>query len=170
MWQYRGDKRPPFADQPGVGQESVWDYPRPPRLQPFQRSVEIVCNDTVIARANDGYRLLETASPPSFYLNSKDVDWSQLSEAAGSSLCEWKGLAAYWALATDPGGDVIGWSYTDPHPEFAALHDHISFYPGRVACYVDGERVRAQAGKFYGGWITSELAGPFKGEPGTGHW
>lgn len=170
MWQYRGDKRPQFAEQPGPGQESVWDYPRPPRLAPCNRSVAVSCNDTVIARANNCYRVLETASPPTFYLSSKDVDWSRLVKAPGSSLCEWKGLAAYWALASDPQGDAVAWSYSDPHPAFAALHDHVSFYPGRVACYVDGECVRPQTGRFYGGWITSELVGPFKGEPGSGHW
>ncbi|MGI9288397.1 MAG: DUF427 domain-containing protein [Pseudomonadales bacterium] len=170
MWQYRGDKRPPFADRPAIGQESVWDYPRPPRLEPFHRGVEVRCNDTVIARASGGYRVLETASPPSFYLASNDIDWSQLIKVSGSSLCEWKGLAAYWALTSEPESDAVAWSYSDPHRKFAALHNHISFYPGRVACYVDGERVRPQAGKFYGGWITNELVGPFKGEPGSEHW
>lgn len=170
MWQYCGQARPPFAEQTTAGQESVWDYPRPPKLERCAREVKVSSDAAVIAQAADCYRVLETASPPTFYLASQHVDWSQLVPAAGSSQCEWKGLAAYWALASYPNGDVIAWRYSDPHPAFAALNDHVSFYPGRVACYVNGERVRPQPGQFYGGWITKELAGPFKGEPGTGHW
>lgn len=144
--------------------------PRPPRLQACRRQVEVRCKNHCIARADECYRVLETASPPSYYLAAKYIDWSLLVEAPGSSLCEWKGLAAYWALASNPQGEAVAWSYSDPHPAFAAVNNHVSFYAGRVACYVNGERVRPQPGQFYGGWITSELVGPFKGEPGSGHW
>ncbi|MDH3669880.1 MAG: DUF427 domain-containing protein [Gammaproteobacteria bacterium] len=170
MWEYRGQKRPPFAEPVGAGQESVWDFPRPPKAVPCNRTVEVSHNGIVIGRSTKTYRVLETASPPTFYLPANDVDWPQLVKAPGSSLCEWKGLAAYWALTLDPSGAPVAWSYGDPHQEFEMLRAHASFYPGRVACYVDGERVRPQPGEFYGGWVTSELVGPFKGAAGSQHW
>jgi uncharacterized protein (DUF427 family) len=173
MWNYRGGKRPPFAIEPGEGQESVWDYPRPPDLRPDRRLVEVRTEPGegagTIARSRRAVRVCETASPPTFYLPPGDVDTAQLIAARGSSYCEWKGQAAYWALASDP-GRVVAWSYPEPKPAFGELANWICFYPGRVACYVDGERVQAQSGGFYGGWITSEIVGPFKGEPGTGGW
>jgi hypothetical protein len=86
------------------------------------------------------------------------------------SYCEWKGHASYWALVDSEPLRPVGWSYPDPYPAFALIRDHLCFYPGRVGCFVDGEKVRAQTGKFYGGWITSEIVGPFKGDPGTQGW
>ena len=169
MWNYQGQKRPDFAIEPDVGQESVWDYPRPPVLKPCSRLVEVTAGDSLIASTRDSLRLLETASPPTFYLPPDDVDWNLLVEAAGSTVCEWKGAALYWALATDP-GTPIAWDYPKPRARYERLKRFVSFYPGRVACYVDGERVQPQPGRFYGGWITSDVVGPFKGEPGTGHW
>ena len=170
MWEYRGQKRPPFAEQPQAGQESVWDYPRPPKVVPCSRTVEVRHNGIVIASSTKSYRVLETASPPAFYLPPQAVDGSHLVKARGSSWCEWKGPATYWALTSDPNHTPVGWSYDDPHPDFEMIRGYLSFYPGRVACYVDGERVRPQPGEFYGGWITSEVVGPFKGTPGSGHW
>ncbi|MCL4799453.1 MAG: DUF427 domain-containing protein [Burkholderiales bacterium] len=170
MWEYRGQKRPPFAEAPGPGQESVWDYPRPPRLVADARRVEVRAGGATIARSARAVRVLETASPPTFYLPPEDVDRTLLVPAPGRSVCEWKGAARYWALAHAPEEGAVAWSYPDPVPAFAALRDHLAFYPGRVECYVAGERVRPQAGRFYGGWITRELAGPFKGEPGTERW
>jgi len=170
MWEYNGQKRPSFAQQPQAGQESVWDYPRPPRVVACKRSVQVIHNLIVISRSVETYRVLETASPPTIYIPKNDIDWSLLVEAAGHSFCEWKGLATYWALASDPNGTPVAWRYDDPKPEFEMLREHTSFYPGRVACYVDNERVRPQRGEYYGGWITSEIVGPFKGEPGTQHW
>jgi uncharacterized protein (DUF427 family) len=170
MWEYRGQKRPSFAEQPTADQESVWDYPRPPLVRGCARLVVVRSSGIVLARSRETYRVLETASPPSFYLPEKDVDWEQLAQAPGSSLCEWKGVAQYWNLSTDPRGAPVGWSYGDPNPNFKMLRGYISFYPGRVACYVNGEKVRPQPGYFYGGWITSEVVGPFKGAPGTEHW
>ena len=113
---------------------------------------------------------METASPPGFYIPEADIDWAQLKETPGSSVCEWKGVAQYWALASGDMSRPVGWSYPDPIPEFGILRGYVSFYPGRVDCYVDQEKVRPQAGEFYGGWITDEIVGPCKGEPGTGHW
>jgi uncharacterized protein (DUF427 family) len=169
MWFYRGQKRPDFATQPGPGQESAWDYPRPPVAERCSRLVEVRDGDTLIAQSSDNYRLLETASPPGFYLPADTVRWDFLQESRGSSACEWKGAARYWALARNP-EQPIGWDYPQPRPGFAMLTGHVAFYPGRIACFVDGERVAAQTGHFYGGWITTDVVGPFKGEPGTGHW
>lgn len=169
MWNYRGQARPEFAIEPGPGQESVWDYPRPPLAKPCSRPVEVRHAGIEIARTNRSYRLLETASPPTFYLPPDDVAWDQLVKTSGSSVCEWKGEAQYWALADDPGMPVA-WSYPRPRAKFSMLKDYVSFYPGRVDCFVDGARVEPQPGRFYGGWITSDVVGPFKGEAGTGHW
>ena len=169
MWNYQGHTRPDFAIAPGPGQESAWDYPRPPVAKRCNREVEVKVGDTIVARTDSSYRLLETASPPTFYIPPTDIDWGQLVEAHGSSVCEWKGAARYWALASHPALPV-GWDYPRPRARFDLLKNHASFYPGRIDCFVDGERVRPQAGGFYGGWITDDVVGPFKGEPGTGHW
>jgi uncharacterized protein (DUF427 family) len=170
MWKYTGRKRPEFAAATGPGQESVWDYPRPPRLVTDDRRVEVYRGEQEIAASNQAFRVLETASPPTFYIPPDDVNWKRLASAPGSSLCEWKGMAKYWRLASDPETGVVGWSYPDPTPAFERIRDYISFYPALLACFVAGERVRPQPGRFYGGWVTGEIVGPFKGEPGTGHW
>ena len=169
MWKNTGKSRPENAVEPGPGQESVWDYPRPPALQRDNRLVEVKDGDTLIAETTAAFRVLETASPPTFYIPADDIDMDQLVDVAGSSICEWKGRAVYWALARAP-ETPVAWAYPRPRPRFDRIQDHIAFYPGRVECFVDGERVRPQAGGFYGGWITSEVVGPFKGDPGTGHW
>jgi uncharacterized protein (DUF427 family) len=170
MWKYRGQKRPDFAAAPGPGQESVWDYPRPPKLAPDGRLVRVFYDDQEVASSSRTYRVLETASPPSFYIPPKDLNWKLLRLAPQSSVCEWKGVARYWTLSSNSKVAVVGWSYPHPKPLFEKIRDFISFYPAALACYVSGERVRAQSGQFYGGWITREIIGPFKGEPGTEHW
>jgi uncharacterized protein (DUF427 family) len=170
MWKNTGKQRPDFAETPGTGQESVWDYPRPPALLPTREQVEVRTGNAVIARSNRCLRVLETASPPTYYIPANDIDWEQLVQTPQSSLCEWKGRASYFALADDPRRLAVAWLYARPSKAFAEIDGHASFYPGRVACFVDGERVRPQPGEFYGGWITDRVAGPFKGEPGTGHW
>jgi uncharacterized protein (DUF427 family) len=137
---------------------------------PDGRLIEVTYSDQVIASSGRTYRVLETASPPSFYIHPQDVNWKLLTAAPGSSVCEWKGVAKYWALSSNPKGGVVGWSYSEPKSAFAQIRDYISFYPTVLTCYVAGERVRAQPGQFYGGWITSEIVGPFKGDPGTDHW
>ena len=169
MWKNIGETRPDNAIEPGPGQESVWDYPRPPALKRDNRLVEVKDGDTVIAKTTAAFRVLETASPPTFYIPTDDIDMEQLVATPGSSICEWKGMAQYWALAREP-ALPIAWSYLQPRPRFDRIQRHVAFYPGRIECHVDGERVRPQAGGFYGGWITSDVVGPFKGEPGTGHW
>lgn len=168
LWQHTGRARPPFAVTPGPGQESVWDYPRPPRLADDTREVLVRAGDRELARSRRTIRVLETASPPTFYLPAEDITPGALVVVPGASHCEWKGEARYWGLA--PGTRAVAWSYPDPYPEMSRLRDHVCFYPSRVACFVDGERVLAQSSEFYGGWITSEIVGPFKGEPGTGGW
>ena len=162
---------------PGPGQESVWDYPRPPRLEPSRHRVRILVGDSVIAdvRPADGaaWRVLETSHPPTYYIARGAVDEAWLRPGQGRSWCEWKGQAAYTDVVS-PAGDVLvaqaAWSYAEPTPGFEALAGALAFYPGKVRCEVGGELVRAQAGGFYGGWITDEVVGPFKGEPGTLGW
>jgi uncharacterized protein (DUF427 family) len=166
---FNGQDRPDFAIKPGPGQESVWDYPRPPVVKPCGKLVEVKLGDILLARSSRSYRLLETASPPTFYLPHNDVTWDQLVKVPGSSVCEWKGAAQYWGVVVDA-DTPVAWSYPRPRARYAALKDYVSFYPGRVQCFVAGESVLPQPGRFYGGWITADVVGPFKGDPGTGHW
>lgn len=170
MWKHQGHQRPAFARTPTTHQESVWDYPRPPIIVPCDKPVEIRAGERVIARSQNCVRVLETASPPTFYIPPQDIDNRYLVPVDGHSCCEWKGTALYVALADDPALLAVGWSYPEPTPEFAAIRHWVSFYPSRIACFVDGERVRGQAGGFYGGWITDDVVGPFKGDPGTAGW
>jgi uncharacterized protein (DUF427 family) len=152
--------------------ERVADYPRPPRLERETRRVRIVLGGETIAETASAWRVLETFHPPTIYLPPEAFRPGVLRPAEGSSFCEWKGMARYWTLAA--GGQVAarcGWSYPDPSPGFAPLRDHIAVYAGRMeACFLDEERVTPQPGGFYGGWITAELVGPFKGGPGTMGW
>lgn len=169
MWKHRGQARPDFADEPGPGQESVWDYPRPPALDPDDRLVEVFHGETPIARSRRAIRVLETASPPSYYLPPEDVKRSLFVPVRQASFCEWKGAASYWALADDP-QNAVGWTYEQPSRRFRDIAGWFAFYPARLRCLVDGEIVRPQGGGFYGGWVTNELVGPWKGEGGTGGW
>jgi len=170
-WRYDGHGRPPFAETPGPGQESVWDYPRPPALVPDLREVLVEVSGLEIARSRRAVRVLETASPPTFYLPPGDVRMTLLEPVVGASFCEWKGEARYWTVVTpDRRLERVAWSYPHPMPAFASLRDHLSFYPGRLACWIDGERVRPQPGDFYGGWLTNEIVGPVKGGPGSSGW
>ncbi len=172
MWTNTGARRPSFADTPLPSQESVWDYPRPPALDRDARRVIVRAGSTVLADTTRAVRVLETASPPTFYLPPDDIDLSLLQRADGGSMCEWKGQAAYWSVCLPDGTRLasVGWSYPTPTAAFAAIGGWLSFYPARLACTVDGERVRPQPGGFYGGWLTDDIAGPVKGTPGTGHW
>lgn len=170
-WRYRGDARPAFATPPGPGQESVWDYPRPPAIETDPRPVTVHADGLLIADTVHALRVLETGSPPTFYLPLADVVVALLEAVPGTTFCEWKGHAQYWSLVLPQRRlERVAWTYPTPYPEFAALREHIAFYPGDIDCRVDGVRVSSQAGRYYGGWITAELVGPFKGEPGTGHW
>ena len=170
-WQHRGDGRPAFAVDPGPGRESVWDYPRPPRVERDSRRVEVRTGTVLLADTVRSLRVLETASPPTFYLPVEDIQRELLLRAPGRSECEWKGTASYWALASSEESEqAIAWNYAAPLQGFELIAGHMAFYPGRVECRLAGERVEPQAGGFYGGWVTSEIVGPFKGESGTGRW
>ncbi|MEO5894107.1 MAG: DUF427 domain-containing protein [Vicinamibacterales bacterium] len=170
-WRYYGQQRPSFAAEPGPGQESVWDYPRPPRIEADGREVVVRVANIVVARTRRAQRVLETASPPTFYVPRSDVAAEYLQPAPGASYCEWKGSARYWSVsAASMVLEAVGWSYDDPRPGFEAIRGHLSFYPARIECLVDGIRVLGQPGGFYGGWVTPEIIGPFKGDPGSSGW
>ncbi len=164
-WEYYGQKRPSFAITPKKGEESVWDYPRPPGIIPDSREVLIRLGDTVIVETKQAIRILETASPPTFYLPPSDINFEFLIKSPGTSRCEWKGAATYWDVVTPSKKlEKVGWSYPEPFDEFREISGYLSFYPAHLDCFVDGERVRPQPGGFYGGWITKEIVGPVKGE------
>ena len=152
-------------------QESVWDFPRPPALVADQREVTIHWGALQVARTRRAVRALETSHPPSFYLPWDDVARRLLREVTGSSFCEWKGRARYWSLV-DSERELasVAWSYPSPLTGAELITDCVAFYPKDLECRVDGELVRPQAGGFYGGWITPELTGPFKGEPHSQDW
>jgi uncharacterized protein (DUF427 family) len=171
MWVYTGGERPDFAKKPGPGQESVWDYPRPPKVIADKRRVVVRCAEITIADSAETYRVFETAGPPTFYIPPRDVRVELLRPCPGESVCEWKGTAKYWALnASSPSPEALGWSYPTARTPYELIAGYLSFYPGRVECFVDDERVRPQPGYFYGGWVTNEIVGPWKGERGTESW
>lgn len=164
--------RRPTPDPAGPGQESVWDYPRPPRLEPVTKRLRVVLGDTTIAETTRGLRVLETSHPPNYYFPPDDVADGALERAKGASFCEWKGRAHYFtARAGDRVVTEAAWGYDEPSAAFEAIRGHVAFYAGRMdACFVDDELVTAQPGGFYGGWITSDVVGPFKGGPGSRGW
>jgi uncharacterized protein (DUF427 family) len=162
----------PAREIPGPGQESVWDYPRPPVVDPSSEHVVVEFGGRVVADTRRALRVLETSHPPSYYLPRSDVDTSALETVDHLTVCEFKGLAAYADLVVgDRRSRRACWWYPEPAAGFEALVDHLTFYPGRLdRALVDGEEVRGSEGDFYGGWITSRVVGPFKGAPGTGSW
>jgi uncharacterized protein (DUF427 family) len=162
----------PEPDPTGPGQESAWDYPRPPRVEPVGAHITVVLAGTVVAETAHAFRVLETSHPPNYYLPPDDIVPGTLERGASGSFCEWKGRAHYFTVRA---GTRIehdaAWAYESPSPAFAMIKDHVAFYAGRMdACFVDGELVVAQPGAFYGGWITSQVVGPFKGGPGSRGW
>ena len=157
---------------PGPGQESVWDYPRPPRLEPSSRLVRVELAGETIAESRAALRVQETSHPPVYYIPPEDIRVEFLRRSERQTVCEWKGIAIYYTVTVrERSAHDAAWCYPDPEPAFAPLARYVAFYPSRMdACFVDGERVTSQPGDFYGGWITSEIAGPFKGDPGTQGW
>ncbi|KAL6778207.1 hypothetical protein ACKKBG_A17345 [Auxenochlorella protothecoides x Auxenochlorella symbiontica] len=153
--------------------ESVWDYPRPPRLEKTPRHLKVELHGKIIAETRNAYRVLETSHPPTYYLPPSDVQAGYLSKAKGaSSFCEWKGNATYWNV-TVPGHSPVNqriWSYENPTPSFSSIKGYLSFYASPFECSVDGECVKPQEGSFYAGWITDDVMGPFKGAPNTLGW
>ncbi|HSN70649.1 MAG TPA: DUF427 domain-containing protein [Steroidobacteraceae bacterium] len=165
-------RRPEGIVTPAPGQESVWDYPRPPRLEPTARHLAVDFGGERIADTRRGLRLLETSHPPTYYFPREDVEMRYLVPSERRSICEWKGEAEYFSVAVGRhlASNAV-WSYPNPFPEYQSLAGYLAFMPAAMdACWVDGERARPQAGGFYGGWITSDLAGPIKGAPGSEGW
>ena len=162
----------PRPEPPRPGQESVWEYPRPAIAEPTSRHILIAHRGVTLADTKRAVRTLETSHPPTYYLPPDDIDMALLERGDGRSLCEWKGQARYWdVLIGDERFERAGWSYPDPTAAFAILKGHIAFYAAPFdTVLVDGEQVTPQPGGFYGGWITDDLAGPFKGVPGSRFW
>lgn len=162
----------PQPIKPGPGQESVWDYPRPPRLEPVTKRLQVILNGVTIADTTRGFRVLETSHPPTYYFPPDDVDSSAIRPAGGGSMCEWKGAARYVTFEVD--GKVAeraAWYYPNPTPSFSRIKGYYSFYVTPFdACLVDGEIVTPQPGGFYGGWVTKDIVGPIKGVPGSMGW
>ena len=162
----------PQRIQPAPGQESVWDYPRPPRLEDVNKQIQIIFNGVEIANTRSAKRVLETSHPPVYYIPPSDIKMEYLVRTPNSSFCEWKGRAGYYTIVVgDKQAENVAWFYPDPTPSFATIKDYVAFYAHVMdACYVDGEKVQPQPGNFYGGWITSDIVGPFKGSPGSWGW
>lgn len=158
--------------KPGPGQESVWDYPRPPAIEPFEGRLVIVLHGEVILDTSSSFRILETSHPPSYYIPVGEFKASTLRPSRGTSFCEWKGMAEYYDFSVgERAVPRCAWGYAHPKPRYAAIADHLSVYAHMMdACYVNGEVVTPQEGDFYGGWITSAIVGPFKGGRGTWGW
>lgn len=163
----------PQRIEPQPGQESVWDYPRPPRNERSNKEIKIVFNEVTIASSNNTYRVLETSHPPVYYIPPEDIKMEYLKPVASvRSFCEWKGVAGYYDLSVeDRLVSNAAWYYPQPTEEFLPIANYIAFYPSKMdACYLDSEQVKSQAGDFYGGWITKDIVGPFKGETGSWGW
>jgi uncharacterized protein (DUF427 family) len=162
----------PKRIEPQPGQESVWDYPRPPRLEDSTKRIRVIFNGETIADTQRSKRILETSHPPVYYIPPEDVRMDLLTPAQRATFCEWKGAASYYTLTV--GGKSVeqaAWFYPRPSARYAGIKGYVAFYPSKMdACYVDGEQVTSQPGAFYGGWITREIVGPFKGDPGAMDW
>lgn len=158
--------------EPQVGQESVWDYPRPPEVEPSTKRIRVVFNGVTIANSSHAKRVLETSHPPVYYIPPNDIAMDFLQASTKTSYCEFKGRAQYWTIEVN--GKKVGdaaWGYPEPTARFESIRDHIAVYPSLMdACFIGDEQVTAQAGDFYGGWISKDIVGPFKGGKGTWGW
>jgi uncharacterized protein (DUF427 family) len=150
----------------------VWDYPRPPRMDPVRDRLRVVLGGMAVAETTRGWRVLETSSPPVYYLPLADCAEGALTPSERRTFCEWKGVATYWTVRGGSRVEVdAAWGYPEPTAGFEALRDAVAFYCGRMdACFVGDERAEPQPGDYYGGWITSRIVGPFKGVPGSRNW
>ena len=167
-----GSSPPPPRVEPGPGQESVWDYPRPPRVEPSRRRVRVEFAGTLVAESDRALRVLETAGAPVYYVPPEDIRTDLFEPSHHETFCEWKGTATYHHLRSEEKlSRNAAWTYRSPLPGYEQLTGYVAFYPGRVdAAYLGDERVRPQPGRYYGGWITDDIVGPFKGEAGTEGW
>jgi len=158
--------------EPGPNQESVWDYPRPPKLEPSSKRVRIIFNGIEIANTKNAQRVLETSHPPVYYIPPGDIKMEYLQPTVQQSFCEWKGTASYYTIAVGDKQIANGaWYYKNPTESFIKIENYVAFYPSKMeACFLDEERVQAQPGDFYGGWITKDIVGPFKGGAGSWGW
>ncbi len=152
--------------------ESVWDYPRPPGVEPFDGLIQVEHEGLRLAESFRTLRVLETSHPPAYYIPRADILMERLYPTGKKSYCEFKGEAMYWGLSINEKRlPDLAWCYENPRPGFEAIAGHLAFFAGKVdSCYVDGEKVVPQAGDFYGGWVTSWISGPLKGGPGTRGW
>ena len=158
--------------KPGPGQESVWDYPRPPRLEDTDKHIQVIFNGIVLANTKHAKRILETTHPPVYYIPPTDVKMEYLTTTSRTTYCEWKGVASFYTINVDnKTAPNSAWYYRQPSAGYEDIKDYIAFYPSKMdECYVDSEKVEEQKGDFYGGWITKNIVGPFKGGPGTFGW
>lgn len=162
----------PNPTPPQPGQESVWDYPRPARLEDTNKHLKVIFNGLVLAETSKAKRVLETSHPPVYYIPAEDINLEHLIATPKKTWCEWKGVCEYYDISVgEKYVNHAAWRYIQPTADFVSIQESYSFYASLMdACYVDDELVIAQAGDFYGGWITSDIVGPFKGEPGTKWW
>jgi uncharacterized protein (DUF427 family) len=162
----------PRIQIPKRGQESVWSYPRPPKLERVHQQIRVEFGGLVLAETIQGYRLLETANPPVYYFPPTDVRLAYFMLSSKQTVCKWKGVARYWSLRVEKRMAIeAAWSYAHAEKEYEGICDYFAFYSGKVdACYVGKQKVTAQPGDYYGGWITSKILGPFKGGPDTEFW
>src|SRR5262245_25169560 len=168
-----GSSAPPARIEPGPGEESVWDYPRPPRVEPVAERIRVVVDGVEVASSTNALRVLETAGAPVYYVPREDLVIDVLRANERTSICEWKGLATYWSIVVPAGRPRIAaaWSYEHPKPGYESIAGHLAVYAWAVdEAWVGRERATPQPGWFYGGWITSKVVGPFKGEPGSEGW
>jgi len=158
--------------KPGPSQESVWDYPRPPKLEDCPELIRVIYNGIEVARTRKAKRVLETSHPPVYYIPPQDIHMEYLKRVSGTTYCEWKGRAEYYDVAVgEKEAPRAAWSYPDPTDQFKSIANYVAFYAHKMdACYVGDEQVDPQKGGFYGGWITSNIVGPFKGETGSAGW
>lgn len=158
--------------KPGHGQESVWDYPRPPRFEVFSGRIEVIFNGVTISDTRGTIRVLEMGHPPVYYIPPEEIHREYLIQCSDTSFCEWKGEAHYYTVVVGQKRvDKAAWYYPHPTPRFTAIKNFVAFYPDLMdACFVNSEKVHAQPGNFYGGWLTSNIVGPIKGIPGSEYW
>ena len=171
-WRSFRRQHPDHIEIPGPGQESVWDYPRPPRVEVVASCIRVEFAGVVLAESGRAYRVLETAGPPVYYLPQNDIQMQYLQTSPHTSLCEWKGIGKYWSVQVGERRAVnAAWGYPLPWAGYEVIQDCLAFYAGLMdACYVGEQRALPQPGHYYGGWITPDIVGPFKGGPGTESW